>query len=69
MTSKHCWMGEDSELQDELIKLLREFSDKGYRNFTTGFQRYYVIDIINLVLSYDHSDYDPYEDFKELFDE
>lgn len=57
--SKHIWMGVDSELQTELIGMLREFSDKGFKDFTTGFQRYYVIDIINLVLSYDHSDWHP----------
>lgn len=39
-------------LENELIRMLREFSDSGYRDFSTGFQRYFARDIMDLVIEY-----------------
>jgi len=58
--------------EDCLINVCREFSKKGFADFSTGFQRYYVKDIIGLAdlyfqyLEYGDSDKKIMERFKEV---
>jgi hypothetical protein len=40
-------------LENKIICHLRKFSENGYEDFTTGFQRYEARDIINLVREHD----------------
>jgi hypothetical protein len=40
----------DERREDFLITVFREFADKGFKDFSTGFQRYYVRDVLNTLL-------------------
>lgn len=56
-------------IQDVLITCFREFSDKGFATTTTGFQRYYVKDILYLTDLYDQycEHGDPKGEIKQKF--